>query len=141
MGASEIEQFLTHLAVKGPVSASTQNQALNASLFLYAQVLELDVGKLDAVRRGGEKRLPVALSAEEVQRVLQHVEGADGVFRMIARLLYGAGLRLMECCRLRVKDVDLQRGQILARGETSVSVHFPSARNDELTPSIPRWTQ
>ncbi len=87
--------------------------------------------------RGGEKRLPVVLSAEEVQRVLQHVEGADGVFRMIARLLYGAGLRLMECCRLRVKDVDLQRGQILARGETSVSVHFPSARNDELTPSIP----
>ena len=115
LGAAEIEQFLTHLAVPGHVSASTQNQALSALLFLYCQVLEIEVGRLDAVRARRGKRLPVVLSAEEVQCVLSLIEGAEGVFGLMARLLYGCGLRLMECCRLRVKDLNLDRGQILVR--------------------------
>jgi len=82
MGAAEVEQFLTHLAVQAHVSASTQNQALNALLFLYKQVLEIDLGRLDAVRARRPKRLPVVLAAEEVAAVLGHVEGADGVFRL-----------------------------------------------------------
>jgi len=85
MGAAEVEQFLTHLAVQAHVSASTQNQALNALLFLYKQVLEIDLGRLDAVRARRPKRLPVVLAAEEVAAVLGHVEGADGVFRLMAR--------------------------------------------------------
>jgi len=116
MGAAEIEQFLTHLAVNGRVSASTQNQAFHALLFLYQQVLEIDLGRIDAVRARRPKRLPVVLAAAEVAAVLEHVDGADGVFRLMARLLYGCGLRLLECCQLRVKDVNLARGQIVVRG-------------------------
>ncbi len=93
LGAAEVEQFLTHLAVEGRVSASTQNQALGALLFLYGQVLEIDVGPLDAVRAWRPKRLPVVLSEEEVAAVLAHVTGADGSFRLMAQLLYGCGLR------------------------------------------------
>jgi integron integrase len=116
MAAAEVEQFLTDLAVNGHVAASTQNQVLNALLFLYQQVLEIDLGRLDAVRARRPKRLPVVLAPEEVAAVLQHVKGAGGVFRLMARLLYGCGLRLLECCQLRVKDVDLARGQIVVRG-------------------------
>jgi len=87
MGRPEVEQFLTHLAVEEHVSASTQNQALNALLFLYFQLLDIDVGRFDAVRVRRGKRLPLVLPAEEVMHVLQHVEGADGVFRTRARLL------------------------------------------------------
>jgi len=115
-GAAEIEQFLTHLAVNGRVSASTQNQAFHALLFLYQQVLEIDLGRSDAVRARRPKRLPVVLAAAAVAAVLEHVDGADGVFRLMARLLYGCGLRLLECCQLRVKDVNLARGQIVVRG-------------------------
>ncbi len=115
MGTAELELFLTNLAVEGHVSASTQNQALNAIGFLYREVLEIELGKLDAVRARRPKRLPVVLATEEVAMVLALVEGADGVFALMARLLYGCGLRLMECCRLRVKDIDLARGQIMVR--------------------------
>ncbi len=116
MGTAEVEQFLTDLAVNGRVSASTQNQALNALLFLYGPVLGMELGRLDSVRARRPKRLPVVLSPEEVAIVLERVVGADGAFRLMARLLYGCGLRLSECCRLRVKDVGLARGQILVRG-------------------------
>ena len=116
MGAAEVAQFLTHLAVNGRVSASTQNQALNALVFLYTQVLEIDLGKLDAVRARRGTRLPVVLAPPEVAAVLAKVEGADGVFALMARLLYGCGLRLMECCQLRVQHVQPLRGQILVRG-------------------------
>ena len=116
MSAAEVEQFLTHLAVDERVSASTQNQALNALLFFYAQVLEIDLGKLDAVRARRGQRLPVVLTPEEVRLVLEHVVGADGLFRLMARLLYGCGLRVTECCSLRVHDLDLGRGQIMVRG-------------------------
>jgi integron integrase len=115
MGAVEVEQFLTHLAVAGSVSASTQNQALNALVFFYGQVLEMELGKLDAVRARRGKRLPVVLTPEEVCLVLANVSGADGLFQLMARLLYGCGLRVMECCTLRVHDVDLPRGQIMVR--------------------------
>jgi integron integrase len=116
MGATEVEQFLTHLAVDGHVSASTQNQALNALVFLYQQVLQIDLGRFDAVRARRPKRLPVVLAEEEVAAVLGHVKGGEGVFQLMARLLYGCGLRLLECCRLRVKDIHLARGQIVVRG-------------------------
>jgi integron integrase len=115
MGAAELEVFLTHLAVEGHVSASTQNQALNAIVFLYREVLDIALGRLDAVRARRPKRLSVVLAAEEITQVLARVEGADGMFALMARLLYGCGLRLMECCRLRVKDIDLARHQIMVR--------------------------
>ncbi len=115
-GAAEIEQFLGHLAVMGHVAASTQNQAFHALLFLYQQVLEIDPGRIDAVRARRGKRLPVVLAAVEVAAVLEHMAGADGAFQLMGRLLYGCGLRLLECCRLRVKDVQLLRGQIVVRG-------------------------
>jgi integron integrase len=115
LGAAEVEQFLTHLAVDGHVSASTQNQALNALVFLYQHVLEIDLGRFDAVRARRPKRLPVVLAPEEVAAVLPLVHGGDGVFHLMARLLYGCGLRLLECCQLRVKDVHLARGQIVVR--------------------------
>jgi integron integrase len=135
LGAAEVEQFLTHLAVTGRVSASTQNQALNALLFLYTHVLEIDLGRLDAVRARRGKRLPTVLSPDEVARVLQQVKGGNGVFQLMARLLYGCGLRLQECCQLRVKDVDLPRGQILVRagkGDKDRVVMLPRAVRTDL---------
>jgi integron integrase len=114
MGAPEITRFLTSLAVDGKVAASTQNQALNALLFLYRKVLELDLPWLDGiVRAKGPQRLPVVLNRDEVRAVLQRI---DGVPRLMAYLLYGAGLRLLECCRLRVQDVDFTSNQIVVRG-------------------------
>jgi integron integrase len=135
MGAAEIEQFLTHLAVDGHVSASTQNQALNALVFLYVQVLGMDLGPFEAVRARRPRRLPVVLAPEEVARVLNRVEGADGLFRLMARLLYGCGLRLMECCQLRVKDVQLPRWQIIVRsgkGNKDRVVMLPESARGEL---------
>src|SRR5262249_13850273 len=98
MGAAEVEQFLTHLAAVEHVSASTQNQALNSLVFFYGHVLEMELGRLDAVRARRGRRLPVVLSPEEVARVLPQVQGAMGLFELMARLLYGCGLRVSECC-------------------------------------------
>ncbi|HEY80229.1 MAG TPA: integron integrase [Caldilineae bacterium] len=113
MGAPEIEAFLTHLAVEEHVAASTQNQALSALLFLYREVLgqEPDIA-IHAVRAKKPKRLPTVLTREEVQRVLAHL---SGVHLLMAQLLYGSGLRLMECLRLRVKDLDFEQRQIIVR--------------------------
>ncbi|MEJ5276994.1 MAG: phage integrase N-terminal SAM-like domain-containing protein, partial [Thermogemmata sp.] len=109
MGATEINAFLTHLAVDRTVSASTQNQAFSALLFLYRAVLEVDPGQLAGVVRAMRpKRLPVVLTRAEVRRVIDHL---DGTYRLMARLLYGSGLRLLECLRLRVKDVDFGRNE------------------------------
>jgi integron integrase len=134
MGAIELELFLTDLAVNAHVSASTQNQALNAIAFLYRDVLDLELGRLDAVRAWRPKQLPVVLAPEEVAQVLTAVVGANGVFALMARLLYGCGLRLMECCRLRVKDLDLVRNQIMirqAKGAKDRVVMLPrSVRSD-----------
>jgi integrase len=99
MGAVEVEQFLGNLATQGRVSASTQNQAFNAILFFYREVLQIDLGQIRTVcaRRG--KRLPVVLGPEEVRRVLDKIAGANGLFSLMARLLYGCGLRVHECCK------------------------------------------
>jgi integron integrase len=113
MGAAEIEAFLTHLAVKENVAASTQNQAFSALLFLYRDVLhkELD-GPINALRAKKPKRLPTVLTKEEVHRLLGHLSGD---YLLMAKLLYGSGLRLMECLRLRVKDIDFSQRQIIVR--------------------------
>jgi len=113
MGAAEVESFLSHLAVARNVSASTQNQAKSALLFLYKEVLGLDLPWLDNVTQAKTpKRMPVVLTQSEVQALLTRL---DGTLWLIASLLYGSGLRVMECLRLRVKDVDLSRREILVR--------------------------
>ena len=113
MGAAEVEAFLTHLAVEGKVAAATQNQALSALLFLYREVLEINLPWLDQVVRAKRPaRLPVVLTRQEVTAVLNRM---SGVYGLLARLLYGAGMRLMEVIRLRVKDVDFARGEIVVR--------------------------
>jgi integron integrase len=113
MGAAEINAFLTDLAVNGHVSASTQNQAFNAIVFLYQKVLKVDPGQIDGVIRAQRpKRLPVVLSQEEVARVIAHL---DGVYRLIAMLQYGAGLRLLECLALRIRDLDGGNNVIVVR--------------------------
>jgi integron integrase len=115
MGAPEIEHFLTDLAANGHVAASTQNQAFHALLFLYQQVLGIELPRLDALRARRPKRLPTVLSPEEVRRFLDAMEGGDGLYRLMARLLYGTGLRRQECCQLRVHDLDLARHQLTVR--------------------------
>ncbi|OZB74663.1 MAG: integrase [Halothiobacillus sp. 14-55-98] len=113
MGAPEVEAFLSHLAVSRDVAASTQNQALSALLFLYREVLGIDLPWLDNITRAKRpQRLPVVLSRDEVRAVLDRM---SGVYGLMASLLYGTGMRLMECVRLRVKDVDFARGEILIR--------------------------
>ena len=113
LGAADVEAFLTHLAVAGNVAASTQNQAKSALLFLYREVLETELPWLDNVERArAPKRLPVVLTRDEVHAVLSRLSGTHW---LIASLLYGAGLRIMEGLRLRVKDVEFSRKEILVR--------------------------
>jgi len=113
MGEPEINAFLTHLAVERKVSASTQNQALSALLFLYRHVIGREVGELgEVIRARKPKRLPTVMTREEVKAVLRQLSGDK---RLMASLLYGAGLRLMECLRLRVQDIDFSRNEILVR--------------------------
>jgi integron integrase len=113
MGAAEITSFLTHLAVNRGVVASTQNQALNAIVFVYRDVLRRDPGEFPGFQRAKRSQhLPTVLTKPEVRQILVHLEGTYG---MMGRLLYGTGMRLMECIRLRVKDVDFTRGTITVR--------------------------
>ncbi len=113
MGAKEIEAFLTHLAADRDVAAATQNQAKSAILFLYREVLELELPWLDnVIQAKARRRVPVVLTEQEVQLVLSRMRGVN---RLIATLLYGAGLRLMEAVRLRVKDVEFSRREIVVR--------------------------
>jgi integron integrase len=113
LGARDIESFLTHLAVAGKVSASTQNLAKSSLLFLYREVLEIQLPWLENVTQAkAPKRLPVVLTVSEVQSVLSRLTGTHA---LIASLLYGGGMRLMEAVRLRVKDVDFARHEILVR--------------------------
>ncbi|HEY2273873.1 MAG TPA: integron integrase [Steroidobacteraceae bacterium] len=113
LGARELERFLTHLAVEQKVGAATQSQALQALLFLYRHVLEIELPWLDNVTRASQvKRLPVVLSRAEVRSLLAHLEGTPW---LVASLLYGSGLRLMEGLRLRVKDLALERGELIVR--------------------------
>jgi integron integrase len=113
MGAAEVEAFLSNLAVERQVAAPTQNQAKAALLFLYGEVLGVDLPWLDAVVQAkASQRLPVVLTREEVAQLLRRL---GGVHRLVCSLLYGAGLRVMEALRLRVKDVDFVRHEILVR--------------------------
>ncbi|HEY7758082.1 MAG TPA: integron integrase [Burkholderiales bacterium] len=113
LGAAEVETFLTDLAVRKRVSPSTQNQAKSAILFLYREVIDAELPWLGGVVAArAPQRLPVVLTIEEVEAVLGRMRGTSG---LIARLLYGSGLRIMECLRLRVKDIDFSRREILVR--------------------------
>lgn len=112
MGAAEVSEFLTHLAVERQLAASSQNQALAAILFLYQQVLRVELPRLDFLRAKRPERLPVVFSVTEVREVLDRMEGTH---QLLAELLYGSGLRLLEACRLRVKDLDFDRNQIQVR--------------------------
>lgn len=132
MGADEVTAFLTSLAVKGAVAASTQNQALSALLFLYREVLGQPLPWLDGVVRARRPaRVPLVLGRDEVRAVLEQL---DGVPRLMALLMYGAGLRLLECARLRVKDVDFSRNQIVVRsgkgGKDRITMLPAAARAD-----------
>jgi integron integrase len=113
MGEAEIARFLSSLASDGHISASTQNQALNALLFLYREVLGKSIGYVDGVVRAKRTpRLPTVLTRDEIKAILSQLQDVEW---LMAAILYGAGLRLMECCRLRVKDVDFSRNQIIVR--------------------------
>src|SRR5262249_24559259 len=139
MGAAEIEQFLTDLAVNGHVAAGTQNQAFHALLFLYQQVLGIELPRLDSVRAKRPARLPTFLSPGEVGRLLNRIRGGEGTFRLMAGLLYGAGLRREECCRVRVHDLDLYRDQLVVRhgkGGKDRVVMLPRALRPELDRQI-----
>ncbi len=113
LSAAHLEAFLTHLAVEGNVSASTQNQALSAILFVYREILKIDLPWLEQVIRAKKpQRLPVVLNRQEVQDVLA---GMEGIYLLMAKLIYGTGMRLMECVRLRIKDIDFVRREIVIR--------------------------
>lgn len=113
LGESDVNAFLTHLAVNRNVSASTQNQALSALLFLYRHVLNRPMSQLDGVTRARKsKRVPIVLTREEIQLVLERLEGQN---KLIASMLYGTGMRLIECLRLRVQDIDFGRYEITVR--------------------------
>jgi integron integrase len=133
MAELEIGQFLSSLATDGHVSASTQNQAFNALLFLYHEVLNKRIGLIDGVVRAKRPhRLPVVLTKDEVKNVIDQMIGAP---RLMAILLYGAGLRLMECCCLRIKDIDFSRNEIVVRagkGDKDRHTMLPSVVRNSL---------
>jgi integron integrase len=129
MGEPEITAFLTHLAVDRQVAASTQNQAFSALLFLYRKVLRIQLQGIDAVRAKQPRKLPAVLSTNEVRRLLEAVQReGPPVVALLVELMYGTGMRIRECCRLRIKDVDFQRGQIVVRegkGDKDRTVPLP----------------
>lgn len=113
MGAGEVEGFLSDLAIRGKVSASTQNQAKSALLFLYKEVLQLQLPWLDNIESAKRpQRLPLVLNVREVNAMLDHTHGTTG---LILRLVYGTGMRITECLQLRIKDVDFERREIVIR--------------------------
>jgi site-specific recombinase XerD len=121
MAEPEIDAFLIHLAVKEKVSASTQNQALAALLFLYRYVIGIDVGDLgEVVRAKKPKRLPIVMSREEVKDVLGHLSADKW---LMASLMYGAGLRLIECVHSRIQDIDFVRNEIMVRDGKGARVY------------------
>lgn len=124
LGGREVEAFLTRLATRDNVAAGTQNQALSALLFLYREVLQQDLPWMsDVVRARRPRRLPVVLTRDEVHQLLGQLQGREW---LMASLLYGSGMRLMECLRLRVKDVDFQRRDIIVReGKGNKDRHVP----------------
>ena len=141
MGNDEVNEFLTYLAVERRVAASTQNQALSALLFLFRKVLQREI-QLNAPRAKTPERLPVVLSHDEVRRLLVNIP--QGPMRAMAGLMYGAGMRLMETCRLRVKDIDFDRKQIIVRdgkGEKDRAVPLPERLIEALRQQVQRVHQ
>ncbi len=139
MGSIEVTSFLTHLAAQGHVSAPTQNQAFSALLFLYRTVLGRELSDLDRVPRAKpSQHVPLVLSYDEVRAVLRHMSGTPW---LMASLMYGAGLRLLECARLRVKDVDFDRKEITVRdgkGRKDRRTLLPSALSGPLRAHLER---
>ena len=139
LGAPEVEQFLTHLAVHRKVSAATQNQALQALLFIYRHVLDIELPWLDNITRAShDRKLPVVLTREEVRALLAQLQGTPW---LVATLLYGSGLRLMEAMRLRVKDLAIERGEVIVRegkgGRDRVTM-LPAALENSLRAHLDR---
>ncbi|MCX5839294.1 MAG: integron integrase [Deltaproteobacteria bacterium] len=139
MGAQEISRFLSHLATERNVAASTQNQALNAILFLYRQVLQKEIGDLGPTERARKpERLPTVMSRGEAGKLLAAM---TGIHQLMAKILYGCGLRLMECVRLRIKDVDFDQSQIIVRdgkGMKDRATMLPEQLKPLLTEQIKR---
>ena len=137
MGKNEVERFLSHLAEKKNVAAATQKQALNALIFLYKKVLDIDLGDgIAPTRSKRRKNLPTVFTQEEVSKILANMNGKH---RLMAQLLYGCGLRLMECVRFRVKDVDFGQGKIFVRNAKwgkDRSVNLPESVRIELKKQI-----
>ena len=134
MGAAEIQAFITHLAAERTVAASTQNQALSAILFLYREVLHKEIEPLLHTSAKRPERLPTVLTHDEALRVINHLAGTH---KLMAQILYGSGLRLMECVRLRVKDIDFEYKTITVRdgkGEKDRITPLP----DSIIPSLQR---
>ncbi len=142
LGTDQVASFLAWLAVSEQVSASTQNQALSALLFLYREVIRTELGSLPEIPRARQPdRVPVVLGWDEVARLLQHLHGTDW---LIAALLYGGGLRLQECLSLRVKDIDFARGQVVVRrgkGQKDRLTVLPVALRSHLESHLERVKQ
>jgi integron integrase len=142
MGQPEVEAFLSHLAVHGKVAASTQNQAKSALLFLYKEVLGTELPWLDGVTTAkNSQRLPVVLTVDEVRMVLDACDGTPG---LMLKLIYGSGMRIMECMRLRVKDVEFPRSEILVRegkGSKDRITMLPVALHEPLQQHLQRVRQ
>ena len=142
MGAQELTAFLSHLAVQSNVAASTQNQALHAILFLYRDVLKIDLPWLDQVERAKKpQRLPVVFTRDEVKALLAQLQGTTW---LMAMLTYGSGLRLLECLRLRVKDVDFHYKQLMvrdAKGQKDRVTMLPNSLIDSLRTHLARVRQ
>jgi len=133
LGAQELQKYLSHLAVERHVSSSTQNQALNALVFFYRHVLDQNLSdQLNSVRAQVKRRLPVVLSQQEVRLIFSHLTGIN---KLMAMLTYGCGLRLMECLRLRVKDIDFERNILIVRsgkGDKDRRTVLPNILKDDL---------
>jgi integron integrase len=152
LGTGDVEAFLNHLVGERRLAASTQNQALNALVFLYKHVLEDAIardhfGNFELLRSKRPKRVPTVLSAAEVARLLAAVPPGR-IFRLMAELLYGTGLRVSECCTLRVRDIDLDRAQVIVRagkGDKDRLVMLPAALRERLGAQLrrveTRWRQ
>lgn len=143
LGTVEVTAYLTYLAAKRDVAASTQNVAFNALIFLYRHVLKIELGDVNALRARRSRRLPSVLSRPEVTRLLTALDSQGSVdpFPLICRLLYGCGLRLIEGCRLRVKDLDLERGILLLRagkGDKDRALMLPRATREPLAERL-KW--
>ena len=137
LSATDLQNFLSHLAVEKRVSSSTQNQALNAIVFVYRHVLGKNIeNTLDAVRARYKRRLPVVLTIQEVERIFEKM---SGIHQLMAMLIYGCGLRLQECLRLRLKDIDLEQNMVMVRsgkGDKDRGTVLPERLKDELITHI-----